>query len=62
MNQMESHENDEGKLDHGTHVLKRLQEVGTEDAQRLVDAFNARYPYMATLAQQTGSEAPEDGQ
>jgi len=43
----------------GNHVLRRLQELGTGDAQRLVEAFNARYPYVATLGWQAGSEASE---
>lgn len=51
-----------GQPKRGTHVVKRLQELGTGDAQRLVEAFNARYPYVAALGRQVGSEASEDDQ
>jgi hypothetical protein len=52
-------QDDDAQPQGGNHVLKRLQELGTGDAQRLVKAFNARYPHMATPASQAVSEASE---
>lgn len=45
-----------------TRAVKRLETPSVERAQALVDAFNARYPYLAKPVPQAGSEASEEDQ